>query len=75
MERCFEVISIGDTLVAKKNVPDMVEPACGFFKDKNYKVANIRKPFVDIYDDYGSIDSFSTNSSNENYIWEWFQKV
>jgi len=73
----FEVIMIGDYLQAKNNVPEIMEQGCGFFKDRKYKITNIRNDWVQMMDEYFGFDSFSVleTKRNINNLWDWFRKV
>ena len=73
----FTVITTGDTLKAKKHVPEIMGPGIPFFKDKQYKIKSIRALMVDLYDEYNDVDSFSLDYKYKdvNYLWDWFEKV
>lgn len=68
---------IGDKLIAKSAVPEMIELGICFEKGKIYEVKNIRGTNVDVLNQYGFIDTFSIDEAfrGTNYLWDWFEKV
>lgn len=72
----FNVICVNDHLIAKSNVPEIIEIGTEFFTNKKYKITRITNSQVTLLNEYNLESNFMLDHAykNINYLWDWFKQ-
>jgi hypothetical protein len=70
------MLRVDQYLIAKEDVPDMLEPGVEFLKRRKYRVIKISETFVTLENAWLDHSNFSLDPKNtaNNYLWTWFRE-
>lgn len=70
------MISVGQYLIAREDVPDMYEPGTEFLKGHKYRIVKILESYVTLENEWLDRSSLSLDPKNtaNNYLWTWFRE-